>query len=78
MGKRKNKNMTDEEALEAIKHITEEPKEYCVFIREVHVSHRIVKAHSEGEALNLAGDAEEHCLEYSYTLPMKTWTFYET
>lgn len=47
---------------------------YRVLIREVYVSHRIVEANSEDEALQIAGDEEEDYLEYSHTLPKETWT----
>lgn len=47
---------------------------YRVLIREVHVSHRIVEANSESEALELAGDGEEDYCEYSHTLSKDTWT----
>lgn len=47
---------------------------FNVLIREVHVSHREVEAKDESEAMELAGDAEEHYCEYSHTLDRDTWT----
>ena len=47
---------------------------FNVLIREVHVSHREVEAEDEAEAMRLAGDAEEHYLEYSHVLDKDTWT----
>jgi hypothetical protein len=47
---------------------------YLVLIREVHVSHRLVEADSEQEALEFSGDGEEVMCEYSHTLPKETWT----
>lgn len=48
--------------------------EYRVLVQEVHVSHRIVEADSEAEALEKANDAEEVDLEYSHTLDKEAWT----
>ena len=47
---------------------------YTVLIREVHVSHRLVEADSEKEAIEKAGDSDEVYLEYSHTLDKSTWT----
>jgi len=46
---------------------------YKVLIREVHVSHRIVEAKDEKDAIEKAGDSEEDYLEYSHTLDEHTW-----
>lgn len=52
-------------------------KKYCVYIREVHVSHRFVEANSPEEAKDLAGDEACSYLEYSHTLDKDTWTVEE-
>jgi len=50
---------------------------YKVLIREVHVSHRIVEAKDEKDAIEEAGGGEETYLEYSHTLDPDTWTVEE-
>jgi len=50
---------------------------YRVLIREVHVSHRVVEADSESEALDEAGDIEENYSEYSHSMDKETWTVEE-
>ena len=54
-----------------------ESKYYLVGIREVHVSHRIVKADSLEEAEHDAGGGTEIFCEYSHTLDPDTWTWEE-
>jgi len=51
-------------------------KEYVIFVREVHISHRLVEADSLGEAFHKVkkGEGQEHYLEYSYTLGPETWS----
>jgi hypothetical protein len=60
----------EEKALKVLGNLDQqEKKTYAVFIKEVHVSTRIVDAYNEEEALELAGNASfEKSLEYSYTL----------
>ena len=54
-----------------------EMKTYNVMVREVHYSHRTVRAASEQMAKDLAGDAEETYLEYSDTCDKNTWMIEE-
>ena len=49
---------------------------YIVLVREVHISHVLINAASEEEAITLVKDAEgeEVYSEYSHTLDPNTWT----
>lgn len=47
---------------------------FRVLIREVHVSHRMVEAETAEEAMEEAGECEEHHLEFSHTLDTDEWT----
>lgn len=50
---------------------------FSVQIREVYISHRIVKAENAERAKSLASDIPETLLEYSHTLDRDLWTVEE-
>jgi len=54
-------------------------KKYNVLVREVHISHREIKAASKKEALERVcnDEGEETFLEYSHTMDTETWSVEE-
>lgn len=52
-------------------------KDYIVIVKEIHMSYRKVSAETPEEALELAGDEEEICLEYLDTLNDENWVVRE-